>query len=223
MAKLLLVEDDKGIQEFNKELLEDHGYTVTLAMNLKEARERFALDPPDLIILDVMLPDGSGFDWLTELRQTSRVPVMMLTAKGRLADRMTGYDTGADYYLPKPYDYEEFAALIGTLLKRTEQMPERITRGALSLDVLSGQAFLNDKDLLLAKKEFALLLLFVQNENKVITAEHIYAKTWGQPMAGDTQALDAALSRLRKKLTGCGYVISVVYKNGYRFECDERL
>ena len=218
-SSILLVEDDRNIQDFNKELLEEQGYAVALAMDLAEARKIFAARTPDLIVLDVMLPDGSGFDWLVELRETSRVPVLMLTAKGELAYKLQGYDSGADDYLPKPYDYEEFIARVGALLYRTKQVPERIALGVLSIDTVSKRAFLYDTDLMLTAKEFSLLDFFTQNESRLMKAEYIYQKVWGQPMAGNSTAIRTTASRLRNKMKGSGYTISFnVQNDGYCFE-----
>ena len=219
MGRLLLVEDDKNIQDFNKELLEDRGYTITLAMNLREARERLAEGVADLIVLDVMLPDGSGFDFLAELRKTSRVPVLMLSAKGELADRVQGYDTGADDYLPKPYQEEELVRKVSAILKRAGQEPERIKLGALLLDIQSGRAFINGLDLGLTPKDYDLLRFFVQNKDRLISAADLYKTVWGQPMIDDNRAVKVATSRLRTKLEGSGFTIAFDKEmDGYSFK-----
>ena len=218
MSKLLLVEDDREIQEFNRELLKEQGYTVTLAMNLKEARKKFTANPPDLIVLDVMLPDGCGFDWLAELRTISNVLVLMLTAKGGKMDKRHGYRCGADDYLSKPYDYEELVAKIKVLLKRAEQMPEHISFGEMMFDTLSGQAFYRGKELSLKSKEYHLLLLLMQNERKIISAEDLYKKVWNAPLSGNKNALQVTVSNLRNKIQPLGYDICNIQGKGYYLE-----
>jgi DNA-binding response OmpR family regulator len=219
MGKLLLIEDNINIQDFNKELLEEQGHTVILAFNLKHAWEKWRTNKPDLIVLDVMLPDGSGFDWLEELRETSRVPVLILSAKGELGDRKMGYGTGADDYLPKPYLEDDLVMKIAAILKRAEQVPERITRGRLSLDVQSRRAYIDEADLGLTPKDYDLLQYFDQNKNRLISAEELYESVRGMSMIGDNRAIKVAVSRLRIKLEGSGYtIIFNKEQNGYCFE-----
>ena len=216
---ILLVEDNEGIQIANKDMLELLGYDVALAMNLAEARSTLQSKAPDVIVLDIMLPDGSGLDFLSELRSYSQVPVLMLTALGTPDDTVTGFSTGADDYLAKPYDYKVLAARIEALLRRAERMPEVLKKGTLSLDVMASKAFLHDEDLQLTQKDFNLLLLFMQNEGKIISGEYLYEKVWNATLNENTVALKNALSRLRKKLDDSEYTISAIRGKGYLFEC----
>jgi DNA-binding response OmpR family regulator len=219
MSKLLLVEDDKKILDFNKEVLEESGYTVYLAMNLAEARKLLRNVEVDLIVLDVMLPDGSGIDWLAELRETSRVPVLLLTAKGNLPDKLKGFETGADDYLTKPYDYEELLARIESLLRRADyNTPEQVSYGSIILDIPSGRAFFGGRDLELRHKEFALLLLFIQLKGKAVSGEYIYEKIWKQPIGEDKNALQTAISRLRTKIEPTGLDVYYQRGTGYTLE-----
>ena len=188
-ARLLLIEDNPRIQLANKDMLELLGYEVSLAMNLAEARACFLEILPDVVVLDIMLPDGSGLDFLRELHQNSNVPVLMLTALGTSEDTVRELSVGADDYLAKPYAYPVLAARVEALLRRAEQIPEKLTRDRLSLDVAAGVATLDGTDLLLTQKEFALLLIFTQNEGRFISSEYLYEKAWKQPMVGNSQAL----------------------------------
>ena len=215
---ILLVEDNAEIQLANKDMLELLGYTITLAMNLAEARNAVTSRAPDVIVLDIMLPDGSGLDFLAELRGYSQVPVLMLTALGTADDTVTGFSAGADDYLAKPYAYQVLAARIDALLRRAGRMPELLQKGALRLDVIANQAFLHGKDLLLTPKDFVLLLIFTQNEGRVIGNEYLYQKVWNSSLNDSPIALKNAISRLRKKLSDSDYTISVARGEGYRFE-----
>ncbi|MDR0293425.1 MAG: response regulator transcription factor [Oscillospiraceae bacterium] len=218
MSKLLLVEDDRKILDFNREVLEENGYTVYPAINLAEAQKRLEKLDADLIVLDVMLPDGSGIDWLAELRATSRVPVLLLTAKNGLPDKLKGFESGADDYLTKPYDYEELLARAGALLRRADYTPEQVTYGRLMLDINSGRAYYGGWDLALRQKEFALLLLFAQMRGKALSGEYIYQRIWKQPIGSDKNTLQTTISRLRAKLENTGLDIYYERGSGYTLE-----
>ena len=206
-ARLLLIEDNPRIQLANKDMLELLGYEVAIAMNLAEARACLLSQAPDVVVLDIMLPDGSGLDFLRELRRSNHLPVLMLTALGTAEDTVRGLDLGADDYLAKPYAYPVLAARVEALLRRARQVPERVRKGQLCLDVTAGVAVFNGVDLLLS-----------QNEERFISAEYLYEKVWKQPMAGDSNALKSALKRLRAKLEGSGYCIVLSKGEGYQFE-----
>ena len=217
-ARLLLIEDNPRIQLANKDMLELLGYEVSLAMNLAEAKACLLVKTPDVVVLDIMLPDGSGLDFLRELHQNSNVPVLMLTALGTTEDTVRGLSLGADDYLAKPYVYSVLAARVEALLRRAEQIPEKLTRDRLSLDVAAGVATLDGSDLLLTQKEFALLLIFTQNEERFISAEYLYEKAWKQPMVGNSQALKKTVFNLRKKIENSGWHIKWSRGEGYCFE-----
>jgi DNA-binding response OmpR family regulator len=222
---ILLVEDNRDIQKLNKETLERHGgYEVRLAMNLTEARKQIAEQVPSLIILDIMLPDGSGLEFLQELRHSTNVPVLLLTALGESSDIVKGLKAGGDDYLAKPYNNDVFLARIESLLRRSAQIPKNLTKGSLTLDIISGRAFMDDRDLLLTQKEFAVLLLLTQNEEKIINAEAIYRNVWKQRTSDgsptteiDTNTLQATISNIRKKIEPSGFAITVSRGHGYTF------
>lgn len=217
-ARLLLIEDNPRIQLANKDMLELLGYEVSLAMNLAEARACFLEKTPDVVVLDIMLPDGSGLDFLRELHQNSNVPVLMLTALGTSEDTVRGLCLGADDYLAKPYAYPVLAARVEALLRRAEQISEKLNRDRISLDVAAGVATLDGTDLLLTQKEFALLLIFAQNEERFISSEYLYEKAWKQPMLANSQALKKTVFNLRKKIANSGWCIEWSRGEGYSFE-----
>jgi len=215
---ILLVEDNEEIQLANKDMLELLGYEITLAMSLSEARSALKNKTLDGIVLDTMLPDGNGLDFLAELRKHSQIPVLMLTALGTAEDTVAGFSSGADDYLAKPYEYKVLSARIAALLRRAGQMPTAFQKGSLKLDIQANQALLHGEDLLLTQKDFTLLLIFTQNEEKVISSEHLYEKVWKMTFNDSPSALKSAVSRLRKKLDDSDYAISAVRGKGYVFE-----
>jgi DNA-binding response OmpR family regulator len=219
MKTVLLVEDDKDITRLNSSLFRGAGYHVLEAETVADAERVVKTERPDLIVLDIMLPDGSGLDFCRVIRTESAwPPILFLSAKTRPPEIVEGLTAGGDGYLPKPYDLDVLLANAEALLRRIEQVPETLTRGFLRLNLSSREAFVNERNLLLMPKEYALLQFFVQNENRVVKAEDVYVKVWGQSMGKDTQALVKTVSRLRKKLAGCGFTITMGYRNGYRFE-----
>jgi len=220
MRNILLVEDNVEIQLVNSNMLQRRGgYNVYLAMNLEEAREIVATTDLDIILLDIMLPDGSGLDFLKALKQDKNIPVLILSALGKIEDKIKGLEAGGNGYLSKPYDNHELLLTIESLLQLKEQMPNTITKGALTLRVNSNQAFVNGVDLRLSKDiEFSLLNIFVKYENKVLSPEFLYQEVWGQPMKGNDSAIRKALNRLRPKLEKSGYTITTEHGKGYRFE-----
>lgn len=215
---ILLVEDNEQVLYGNKRMLKRREYDVITAMTLKEARERVAEQKPDAIVLDIMLPDGSGLDFMREVRQTSHIPILLLTGLTTPEDIVRGLTEGGDDYLTKPYDFDILLARIAALLRRAERLPEMITKGKLKLDMISGQAYCGEINLLLTQRDFLLLLLFVQNEDKIMSVECLYEKVWKSPLNGDTQAIKSAVSRLRKKLSDSGYTILAQRNEGYVFE-----
>ena len=215
---ILLVEDDKKVQNFNRGLLESRGFAVQSAVTLAEAREAVKKRLPNAVVLDIGMPDGSGLDFLRELRKTSKVTVLLLTGYGKDEDVIAGFECGCNDYLTKPYTFGVLFARLNNLLNSAEQLPETVSKGKLTIKPFTAEAYVNGVNLLLTPRHFSLLQYFVQNENQLVNSEQVYEAVWGQPMAGNSQALNSAVSRLRKKLVGCGYTVSVEYGTGYRFE-----
>ena len=223
MNDLLLVEDNLNIQDANKFFLERHGYKVCLAMDLAEARQRMIEEIPDLIVLDIMLPDGSGLDFLKERREENggiawrNIPVLLLTALSDISDEVKGIQDGGDDYITKPYENDILLTRIKALLRRAERVPETITKGGLKLETFSHQAIMNGENLGLTRKEFDLIFLLAQNEDRLLTMEYLYEKVWGQPLIDDANAIKTVISRLRSKIEPSGYGIEAVRYKGYIF------
>jgi len=215
---LLLIEDEPLVQANNKKILQRRGFPLRQAYTLAEAWEIIRHEPPRAIILDIQLSDGSGLDFLLELRMTSNVPVLMLTAMGTTQDIIRGLEAGGDDYLTKPYDLSVFLMRVEALLRRASLVPDALEIGPLKLDPASGKAFIGGEDMTLSQKEYSLLQQFVQHPNKIFGAEYLYEKVWGQEMFEDDNSLKVAVSKLRAKLADSGYTITSSRGEGYYIE-----
>jgi DNA-binding response OmpR family regulator len=200
-APILLIEDNEQILRGNERMLKKRGYQTMIATTLAEARERMAQSMPAAIVLDIMLPDGNGLDFMRELRETSGVPVLLLTGLTTPQDIVRGLDDGGDDYLTKPYDFSVLLAHIEAMLRRASHVPERLVKGSLTLDIRSGCAMLGGMDMLLPPKEFAVLLLLLEKEGQILSKDYIYETIWKQsPDAGVGSIVKNVISRLRRKL-----------------------
>ena len=215
---ILLIEDNFKILDANRRIFEEDGYVVLTAETLQKARNHLKTSEPDVVVLDVMLPDGNGFDFFNELRETCDAPVLFLTAKDERDDKLKGLRIGGNDYITKPYDIDELLERVVNFLRFARRPPRRVKLGVLELDATASMAFANGKDLALSPKEFALLRLFSQNEGTIISAENIYEKIWKAPLIEDTQAVRSSVSRLRAKLVDSGYTITSQRNEGYCFE-----
>ena len=220
---ILCVEDNLAVQMMNKPLLESKGYTVKMAVTIAQAKEAVQQAIPDLIILDIRLPDGNGLDFLREFRKTSTIPVIALTNNKEEQDMVEGLNAGCDDYIPKPYSLAVLGARIDAIMRRTQHIPDVITKGNLTLRVNSNQAFVDGKDIVLSTNiEFSLLNLFAKHENQILSTDFIYQEVWGQPMSGSGNAVKVAISELRKKMTGADYQIKTERLKGYCFRGDTK-
>jgi len=202
---VLLVEDEPSIAEPLAEAIAREGFETKVAGTVAESLELAAQLEPDLVLLDVMLPDGSGFDVCRELRQRSRVPIIMLTARGEEADRVVGLELGADDYVVKPFSAREVVARIRAVLRRTEAAPGRdeskpIEIGELRLDPAKREVTKDGEALELSRKEYELLQLLMQNAGTVVTREQAFEDVWDTTWFGSTKTLDVHVSGLRRKL-----------------------
>ena len=220
-ALILLVEDNEQILQGNERMLKRRGYTVAAALNLAEAKNLLEELMPDIIVLDIMLPDGSGLDFMRELRRSSseksNVPILLLTGLTTPEDVIRGLSEGGDDYLTKPYDFGVLLARIEALLRRTGIVPKMLSKGALRLEIPASRAFLHGNDLLLSPKEFALLLLLAQNENRLLSMEYLLETVWKVPPGTDNNMVRISISRLRKKLGGGFFIENDKQEGGYIF------
>ena len=218
---ILLIEDNAGLSDATSRILMRSGYTVHVAGDLRSARELLAEMEPDVILLDVMLPDGDGFEFCREIRDRTRAHIIFITAKSEHKDMLRGLTGGGDAYITKPFHASEMLAKIGAAVRRRnfERDSERCyTLGALTLDCVSARAYVGGEDLLLKPKEFSLLHLFVLHENQALATEYIYEAVWNEPMHGGTGTLRYHISNLRKKIEDSGYTIAAVRGGGYCLE-----
>ena len=215
-GKVLLVEDNRELNDNNSRALKMMGYDVHPALTLKAAREYLAGHDPDIILLDVMLPDGDGMDFCGEIRGSTRAHILFLTAKTEQADTLRGLNSGGDDYITKPFHPKELLARVEAVMRR-RNMTDKLKKGSLTLDVLAAQAFVGNTDLLLQPREFAALHMLVQREGEIVSAETLYEKAWGRPLAGDRNTLQVTVSKLRKKLVPAGYDIAAERGKGYIF------
>jgi two-component system response regulator RegX3 len=203
---ILLVEDERSITEPLAAALGREGFDTTVAGTVAEALELAERTRPDLVLLDVMLPDGSGLDVCRELRRSSRVPIIMLTARGEEADRIVGLELGADDYIVKPFSAREVVARIRAVLRRAdvpEAEPEdegAIEIGGVRLDPARREVTKNGETLELSRKEFDLLHLLMRNAGSVVRRERLIEEVWDTNWFGSTKTLDVHVSGLRRKL-----------------------
>ena len=228
---VLLVEDESSITEPLAESLGRDGFETKIATTAAEAMELAARIEPDLVLLDVMLPDGSGFDVCRELRQRSQVPIIMLTARGEEADRVVGLELGADDYIVKPFSAREVGARIRAVLRRTDS-PSRpdderpIEIGDLRLDPAKREVTRSGEVLELSRKEFELLQLLMRSAGSVVTRERAIDEVWDTNWFGSTKTLDVHVSGLRRKLgddSSEPRFLHTVRGVGFRFSSPEEL
>ena len=202
MRKLiLLVEDNAQILRGNERMLKRRGYDIVTAMTLCETKDCMSSVSPDVIVLDIMLPDGNGLDFMRELREKSNIPILLLSGLTTPEDIVRGLDDGGDDYLTKPYDFSVLLAHIEALLRRSAHIPKHLTKGTLTMDIRANRAFLSGMDMLLTPKEFAVLLLLAENEGQIISTNYIYESVWKQDDDSNTSVVvKNVMSRLRKKL-----------------------
>ncbi len=226
--KILVVDDDKNICELLRLYLEKEGYTVVFAYDGKMALEQFREQSPDFILLDIMLPFLNGWQVCSEIRKTSAVPIVMLTAKGETSDTITGLELGADDYVTKPFDPKEILARIKAVLRRTSPKEEKEASNILHFDQLtidlSGyQLTVSGKEVYTPPKELELLYFLASNPNRVFTRDQLLDGVWSFDYYGDSRTVDVHVKRLREKLEGVSplWSLKTVWGVGYKFEVKQ--
>ncbi|HEY57926.1 MAG TPA: response regulator transcription factor [Anaerolineae bacterium] len=205
-VRILLIEDDEGIVRFLRRALSYEGYTVNVATDGETGLEMALQTLPDLVILDWMLPGMDGLEVLRRLRAHGQWPVLMLTAKDAIQDRVEGLDMGADDYLTKPFNLDELLARIRALLRRTQtsEAPEVLRFADLELDTGTRQARRGDRIIDLSAREYELLELFMKHPRQVLTRPQIYSEVWGHDFSGESNILEVYIRYLRRKLEAGG-------------------
>jgi two-component system response regulator RegX3 len=228
---VLLVEDEESITAPLSEALSREGFETVIAGTAAEALELAGSRSPDLVLLDLGLPDGSGLDVCRELRSRSTVPIIMVTARGEETDRIVGLEVGADDYVVKPFSAREVVARIRAVLRRTAAPPptplgEVVELGDVRIDRARRSATLAGEQLELARKEFDLLQLLVDNAGTVVKRERLIDEVWDTNWFGSTKTLDVHVSALRKKLgddPSTPRYIHTVRGVGFRFAGSDEL
>lgn len=222
MPTILLVEDDPRISGVTRKNLESAGFHCLHAADGPGGLREFERSSPDLIVLDVMLPGLDGLEVTRRIRRTSRVPILMLTARDTESDKVLGLEVGADDYLTKPFSIAEMIARIRALLRRTtpDATAVKVVRGGLTIDPNERVAVLAGQALDLTALEFDLLEYLARHPRRVFTREALMNQVWGEDRVVDTRSIDSLISRLRKKLgsiPGGSHCINTVWGAGYRF------
>lgn len=224
MTKILVIEDEEKLARFVELELKYEGYEVEKSFDGRSGLELVKSSPFDLVLLDIMLPGLNGIEVLRRIRQSSDVPVILLTARDAVVDKVTGLDSGADDYITKPFAIEELLARIRAVLRKREVTNDEhssdiIVYGALSLNTQNREVHVNNTLVYLTKKEFDLLQFMLENKNIVLSRETILDRIWGYDFSGGTNAVDVYIRYLRVKLEepfglkifhtvrGVGYVI----------------
>ena len=224
--KILIVEDDHNISELLQLYLKNEGYETVIANDGGEGIDQFRRFRPDLVLLDLMLPVMDGWGVLRTIRQDSKVPVIMLTAKGETSDKVTGLKQGADDYITKPFEMKEVLARVEAVLRRTaeeetgKEKKRRLVFDKLIIDLDAFELIVDGKRVETPPKEMELLYHLASSPNRVYTRNQLLDEVWGFDYFGDSRTVDVHIKRLREKLEGVSdrWSLKTVWGVGYKFE-----
>ena len=219
MPTILVVDDEPNIVELNKLYLENAGYRVLTAYDGKSALQMIRTERPDLVVLDLMLPELDGFEVCRSVRQSNAdLPIIMLTARDDDIDKIVGLELGADDYMTKPFNPRELVARIKAVLRRSIR-PARsgmLRVGDVQLDPEAREVHLGDEVIDLRLKEFDLFAAFLENPNAALSREQLLQSVWGYDFVGDTRTVDVHVARLRDKIKNAAVKIETVWGIGYK-------
>jgi DNA-binding response OmpR family regulator len=228
VAKILIVEDEAALSDLIRSHLEKEGHQIEQAAEGRQALAAADKARPDLVILDWMLPGLDGLAVCRELRRKHLMPILMLTARGEVADRVTGLQVGADDYLGKPFSIVELSARVASLLRRvaldsaTADSSQPVTFGSLVIDPVGHRATLAGVEIELSRREMDLLQLLLHHPGRTFSREFLLERLWGEDFEGLDRAVDTQIVRLRRKLGDLGPCIETVWGVGYRFRPELR-
>lgn len=229
---ILIADDHRQITSILSEYAKKEGYTVSIANGGKEALSMFSKNTFDLVLLDVMMPEMDGFQVCREIRKTSTVPIIMVTARGEDFERIMGLDMGADDYIVKPFSPGEVMARIRAILRRiSPDLKESQDKNILHYDNLTINieeftVLVENEPVSLTKKEIEILYTMAKNPNKLFTRDNLLNSLWGYDYFGDARTVDSHIKRLRAKLDSChhpNWEIKTVWGMGYKFEVEHEL
>ena len=223
-AKILVADDEQNITKLLRLYLRQEGYDVVVARDGREALDRFSAESPDLVLLDLMMPEVGGFEVCTEIRKQSDIPVIMLTARSDDVDKVVGLEMGADDYVTKPFNPRELVARVKAVLRRREwdktegeNGPGPVTVDDVTLDPAGRDVNVAGERVKLRQREFDLLEAFMRHPNVALDRERLLAMVWGEDFYGDARTIDVHVAWLRDKLKGGKPSIETVWGVGYKF------
>ena len=226
MKRILIIEDDQGIAELERDYLEANGFSADIAVDGKTGEKKALEDAYDLILLDIMLPGRDGFQICRTIRETKDIPILMVSARQEDIDKIRGLGLGADDYIVKPFSPNELVARVKGHLARYEQLTSRevyrdvLHYGDLEIDESGHRVFVKGKEVTLPNKEFELLLFFAKNPGIVFSKETLFDRVWGSEALGETATVSVHVNRIREKIeedTANPRYIETVWGAGYRF------
>ena len=224
MYKILIVDDDINICELLRLYFEKDGFSVSIANDGQTAVDAYQKEGADLILLDIMMPRLDGWQVCREIRKTSNVPIIMLTAKGETFDKVLGLELGADDYVTKPFDTKEILARVKAVLRRASQGESsgvnQVSYDKLSINLTNYELIVDSKQLDIPPKELQLIFHLASNPNRVYTRDQLLDEVWGFDYYGDSRTVDMHVKRLREKLEGVSekWSLKTVWGVGYKFE-----
>ena len=227
-GKILVVDDDQNICELLRLYIEKEGFEVVIANDGRKALEMFEQENPDLIMLDIMLPELDGWQVCREIRKKSQCPIIMLTAKGEVFDKVLGLELGADDYVVKPFEAKEVIARIKAVLRRfgknDENQVKEVKYDKLSINLTNYELTVNGKVVDTPPKEMELIYHLASNPNRVFTRDQLLDEVWGFDYYGDSRTVDVHVKRLREKLEGVSdqWALKTVWGVGYKFEVKDK-
>ena len=222
--KVLVVDDESRMRKLVRDFLVKKGYEVLEAADGEEAVERFFADKDiALIILDIMMPKMDGWQVCRAIREHSRVPIIMLTAKGDERDELLGFELGVDEYISKPFSPKILVARVEALLRRANLLnsSQQIETGGILIDKAAHRVLIDGKDIELSFKEFELLAYFIENQGIALSREKILNNVWNYDYFGDARTIDTHVKKLRSKMGEKGEYIKTIWGMGYKFEAKK--
>ena len=224
-TKILVIDDDNGVSESIKNYFENEGYEVKVASDGSEGISYFKMYEPDIVLLDIMLPKKDGWQVCREIREISSRPIIMISAKGDVFDKVLGLELGADDYLVKPFDIKELSARVKAVLRRcqthaSKNDDEVIRFENIEISLQKYELKLHGRSIDIPPKELELLYFLASNYNRVFTRDQLLDKVWGFDYLGDSRTVDVHIKRLREKLEGASdkWILKTVWGVGYKFE-----